>query len=151
MDLHVNDWIVFNVVNDRMRWNGSRYFAVAGMMAEGEPTFWSDADSGRWVFCETPGAVSQFIASADDSSSNHVARIDAHKWRDGDKIMQKFSGVWKGDAIWGTGKSRNIWVKYKVADLQLPEPKVADSKVPDFKGQTPTTTSAPTKKLFDVP
>src|SRR4051812_2982701 len=34
--VRAGDWLVFHVVHDRLRWNGSKYFAVAGCFGENE-------------------------------------------------------------------------------------------------------------------
>src|SRR5947207_11914800 len=33
-EVRKGDWLVFNVVNDRLRWGGAYYFAVAGCFAK---------------------------------------------------------------------------------------------------------------------
>jgi hypothetical protein len=119
--MHDGDWIVFNVANNRMRWNGSHYFAAAGMMDEGSPSFWSESSSGRWVACEDPSEVRDFIARATTGLENKAVAITDQKWGGGDERMEKFTGGWKGEGIWSSGNARNIWVKYLVAAPRPPK------------------------------
>src|SRR3954454_12939595 len=47
LDVRRGDWLVFNVVNNRLRWGGSSYFAVSGRGDAGVG-FTTELDSGRW-------------------------------------------------------------------------------------------------------
>lgn len=114
VELHPSDWIVFNVVNDRLRWNGSKYFAAAGMMEEGKPAFWTEATSGNWSFCEAPANADQFISQREHLAGQHVELIRTQKWGLGDGIIQNLTKNWRGQAIWSTGPARSIWIKYVV-------------------------------------
>src|SRR5438045_3717891 len=39
VQVHAGDWLVFHVVNDRLRWGGCEYFAVAGILSANEYGF----------------------------------------------------------------------------------------------------------------
>ncbi len=106
VNVRPGDWLVFNVVNNRMRWGGSSYFAVKGL---GSPGFTTELDSGRWSCCDDLGQVGQFIAER-DRFADHRALPIATPWGDGDSLMEKHGDGWKGRAIWGG--SRNTWIKF---------------------------------------
>src|SRR5881409_3767995 len=57
------DWLVFNVVNNRMRWGVAYYFATAGMKPD-ETTigFTTELASGRWSCCDNPSNVGRFVS-----------------------------------------------------------------------------------------
>ena len=108
VEVREGDWIVFNVVNNRLRWGGCSYFAAAGMKANLGVGFVSEADSGRWVACDDPGQVAAFIAYPEGVAK--PARRIAAKWDQGDARMNGITDGWKGSAVWGD--SRNTWIKY---------------------------------------
>ncbi|MFO0891585.1 MAG: hypothetical protein U0790_20880 [Isosphaeraceae bacterium] len=62
IDLQVRrgDWLVFNVVNNRLRWGGCSYFGVVGRGDSGI-SFTIDVESGRWSCCDDPGKVNQLV------------------------------------------------------------------------------------------
>ena len=102
------DWVVFNVVNDRMRW-GTCYFGVAGMTDDGKPVFVSRLNDPRWTCCDDPGKVAEFIAHK-DSQGDPIQHITS-AWADGPGLMQNYAFKdWNGDPIWG--KSHNTWIKF---------------------------------------
>jgi len=108
--VHGGDWLVFNVVNNRLRWNGACYFAVAGLKADRTVGFTSELGSGRWSCCDDPAEVAKFIADPNYLATNH-AHAPAVTWRQGDRIMRNVAGRnWQGCAIWGT--NRNTWIKF---------------------------------------
>src|SRR4051794_124557 len=47
IDVRQGDWLVFNVVNNRFRWEGASYFGVAGKGEDGV-AFVSDPADSRW-------------------------------------------------------------------------------------------------------
>lgn len=108
VDVRPGDWLVFNVVNNRLRWGGCSYFAVTGRGKSGVG-FTTDLDSGRWSCCDDPGQVGQFIAER-DRFADHRALPPANPWSDGDSIMTRHADGWKGRPIWGG--SRNTWIKF---------------------------------------
>ncbi len=102
------DWLVFNVVNNRMRWGGCSYFAAAGRGDSGV-AFTTELSSGRWSHCDDPGRVSRFINDRDFLTKDK-ARPIANPWADGDGLMSKVADGWGGAPVWG--KAPNTWIKY---------------------------------------
>ena len=112
VEVHKGDWLVFNVVNNRMRWGGAYYFAVAGCFARDEFGFVSRSDAGNWSVCDTPHDVDNFI-SKKTFFRHRPAQAVTQPWADGDALMQQHAGPgWKGTPVWGS--SRNTWVKVVV-------------------------------------
>ena len=108
VDLRPGDWLVFNVVNNRMRWGGTSYFAASGRNASGA-TFTTEPDSGRWSCCDDLGQVGQFIAER-DRFADHRAPAPSKPWGDGDSLMNQHADGWRGRPIWGG--SPNTWIKF---------------------------------------
>ena len=108
IEVREGDWVVFNVVNNRLRWGGCSYFAAAGMKANLRVGFVSETDSGRWVACDDPGQVATFIAYP-EGLAKPARRIET-KWDQGDSRMNGITDGWQGSAVWGD--SRNTWIKY---------------------------------------
>jgi hypothetical protein len=108
IEVREGDWVVFNVVNNRLRWGGRSYFAAAGMKANLGVGFVSETQSGSWVTCDEPGQVAEFIAYP--VGLVRPARQIKEKWGQGDARMNGITDGWKGEAIWGD--SRNTWIKY---------------------------------------
>jgi hypothetical protein len=106
------DWLVFNVVNDRLRWNAAYYFAAAGMKQDQTIGFASELGSGNWTFCDDPGNVSRFIAEPEFLTENKVLIVQ-RRWDRGDELMKQFVKGWQGQPVWG--RSRNTWIKFKAA------------------------------------
>jgi hypothetical protein len=104
------DWIVFNVVNNRLRWNGALYFGAAGVRDDGAIGFNSE-ESPLWSVCEDPGLVPRFIAEPGFMATNVVRRIET-PWSGGDKMIRSQVADWSGYAIWGDPTNRNIWIKF---------------------------------------
>ena len=104
------DWLVFNVVNNRLRWGGAYYFAVAGMNQD-ETTigFTTDLSSGRWSCCDNPSNVARFISDRDFLASN-AAQPVRRPWHEGDKFMRERAKGWSGTPVWGA--TRNTWIKF---------------------------------------
>jgi hypothetical protein len=109
VEVRSGDWLVFNVVNNRLRWGGARYFAVAGMAAEREAAFVSDVD-GRWSYCDDTTKVDRFLKEAAFLADNKAEAIAA-PWDQGDVRMDGLTGGWRGKGIWG--QSRNTWIKFR--------------------------------------
>jgi len=106
------DWLVFNVVNNRLRWGGARYFAVAGCFATNEFGFVSDSDSKQWSACDDAGAAPRFIARRAYRSQSGIQAIN-NPWPDGDGLMRQYAGAsWNGTPVWG--HARSTWVKLRV-------------------------------------
>ncbi|HVJ82104.1 MAG TPA: hypothetical protein VNC50_13630 [Planctomycetia bacterium] len=112
LDVAAGDWLVFNVVNNRLRWGGAHYFGLAGLVAEKEATFVSECESGRWSACEDPGQAPKFISVPGHLAMQPVQKI-ATPWDQGDERMRSVVGNWTGAPIWGA--ARNTWLKLRVA------------------------------------
>jgi len=106
------DWLVFHVVNNRLRWGGAYYFGVAGVIAPGEYGFVSELDSGVWSVCDSPASAGQFIAQKDFMSNNRAAPVQ-RPWHEGTGLMKRYAGAaWDGVPIWG--RERSTWIKILV-------------------------------------
>lgn len=123
------DWLVFHVVQNRLRWNGSKYFAVAGCIAPNRFAFVSDPGSVAWSACDDPAQADAFIHQR-DAGRNGRARVIDHLWGDGDGIMRQQAGAaFDGKPLWGGAAS--TWIKFNVppaprvraADLPVPRPR----------------------------
>jgi hypothetical protein len=110
IEVRQGDWLVFNVVNNRLRWGGSSYFAVAGRGDAGI-AFTTETTSGRWTCCDDPSKVSRYIMDREFSTDDRAERI-ANPWSAGDGLMNHVADGWGGTPIWG--KTRNTWIKYVV-------------------------------------
>jgi hypothetical protein len=108
VEVREGDWLVFNVVNNRLRWGGCSYFAVAGR-GEAGVSFTTDRSSGRWSCCDDLGQVNRFIRER-DSLTEDKARPIANPWSGGDEWMNRLADGWTGTPIWG--KTRNTWIKF---------------------------------------
>jgi hypothetical protein len=102
------DWVVFNVVNNRMRWGGCSYFAVTGR-GEAGVAFTTERDSGRWSCCDDTEKVAEFVGDR-EYLAHHPAQAIANPWGDGDRLMGQIADGWTGRPIWG--KTRNTWIKF---------------------------------------
>jgi hypothetical protein len=108
IEVREGDWIVFNVVNNRLRWDGASYFAVTARGPSGI-AFTTDLASGKWSCCDEPNQVSAFIADPRFLASNRAQAI-AKPWNEGDALMNRVADGWKGQPLWGM--TRNTWIKY---------------------------------------
>jgi hypothetical protein len=105
------DWIVFHVVNDRMRWGGAYYFAAAGMINDHEAGFVSSLSSGDWSACGDPSDTNRFIEDEGFTNGQPVEKI-SRLWTGGVSLMKKTIGEsWNGDPIWGRTQDRDVWLK----------------------------------------
>jgi Protein kinase domain len=111
------DWLVFNVVNNRLRWNGAYYFGVAGIREDNTIGFVSELESGRWSVCDNPGDAPKFIAQRDYLAANGAQAV-GKPWAHGDNMLKEFIRssppdglVTPPQAIWGT--NRNTWIKFR--------------------------------------
>ena len=112
MEVHHGDWLVFNVVNNLLRWGGASYFAVAGCLAKDEFGFVSQTNTGDWCACDNLRDVDQFI-SEKRFMLHKAAEEITQPWSEGDSLMRAYAGdSWKGTSVWG--KTRNTWIKYVV-------------------------------------
>ena len=109
VEVKPGDWIVFNVVNNRLRWGGAYYFGVAGMTDKGEAAFVSRINDPRWTCCDDPEKVAAFIANR-DQDGEPMRPVDK-AWQDGPRMMHDHAyRGWNGEAVWGN--SRNTWIKF---------------------------------------
>lgn len=107
--IHKGDWLVFHVVNNRLRWGGAYYFAVAGCFAKDEFGFTSTLDDGNWSACDTPRDADRFISDR-RFFRHHAARAISQPWGDGINYMRTYAGnSWNGTPLWGA--SRSTWIK----------------------------------------
>ena len=112
VEVHRGDWLVFNVVNNRLRWGGTRYFGLAGCFALNEFGFVSDRASCQWSACDNPRDAGRFIARKSFMDRAPVQIVD-NPWTDGDALMRQHAGAnWSGSPVWG--KSRSTWIKVVV-------------------------------------
>ncbi|MDB6139133.1 MAG: hypothetical protein JWO94_2205 [Verrucomicrobiaceae bacterium] len=112
VEVHAGDWLVFNVVNNQMRWNGAYYFAAAGCLDKDHFGFVSTLDGGEWSACDTFGDVDKFITEKTYFQHRPAQSVN-QVWKDGDGLMKKYSGEsWAGSPVWGN--ARNTWVKVAV-------------------------------------
>jgi hypothetical protein len=108
-DVRKGDWLVFNVVNNRLRWGGCSYFAVAGSLAPNELGFVSELESGNWSVCDDPGQTHHFIQERAFMRHNRAVAIE-RPWGEGTMFMQQLAGTtWDGTPLWG--RKRNTWIK----------------------------------------
>jgi hypothetical protein len=109
VQVHRGDWLVFHVVNDRLRWGGCCYFAAAGVLPTNEFGFVSETESGNWSACDVPAKVGKFIKEKQYLSREKAQRI-ARIWQDGTPQMKQFAGnSWAGEPLWGL--TRDTWLK----------------------------------------
>lgn len=109
VQLRKGDWLVFNVVNNRLRWNGARYFAVAGIKEGAGTAFTTDSNTGSWSRCDNPSQVSAFVADPQFLARQLVYGIDV-PWDHGNALMNQYADGWKGTPVWG--ENRNTWIKF---------------------------------------
>jgi hypothetical protein len=107
--VYKGDWFVFNVANDRLRWNGSYYFAAAGMTFPNAIAFQSKVGDRHWSYCDEVDRVSRFIADPRDHG-NPVQSISTPWDQGNDRIKGVTSPAWSGDPVWG--RSRLTWIKF---------------------------------------
>jgi hypothetical protein len=112
IEVQQGDWLVFHVVNNRLRWDGAYYFGVAGVIAPGEFGFVSELSSGRWSVCDSPASSGQFIAQKDFLSDNRAVAVE-RPWHEGTGLMNRYAGeAWGGVPLWG--RERSTWIKVRL-------------------------------------
>ncbi len=106
------DWLVFNVVNNRLRWNGCSYFGVAGCYAKDEFGFVSTRDGAQWSACDNAKDSEKFITKKEWGRNRPVSKPEKD-WDFGLTGMKSCAGDhWNGQSVWGS--SRNTWIKIVV-------------------------------------
>ena len=111
VEVREGDWLVFNVANNRLRWDGASYFGAAGVN-DGDPQvvgFTTDPADGRWSYCDDPARVPAFIARP-RYLADQAAQSPANPWGGGDGEMKSRVPGWNGHPIWG--KERTTWLKF---------------------------------------
>ena len=112
IEVRKGDWIVFHVVNNRLRWDGAYYFAVAGLIAQGECGFVSDLSSGNWSSCDNAALAEKFIAQKGYLANHRAVPVD-RPWHEGTGLMKRYAGEsWNGEPVWG--RERSTWIKVVV-------------------------------------
>lgn len=127
MDVEVRhgDWLVFHVANNRLRWGGVKYFAVAGCHGKNEFGFVSDPASNAWSVCDDPERAREFIRMRDAGTEIRAGAI-AKPWKEGDAHMRRHAGEdFPGKPLWGGGSS--TWIKF-VAPARSGRQAVAGSR-----------------------
>jgi hypothetical protein len=110
--VHRNDWLVFNVVNDRFRWGGAYGFAAAGLKGGKTPVFETTADKGSWSACDAPDQALRFIHDPTYLSDKSVV-IPGKPWS-GCTDQMKARCDWDGETVWSDSESKDVWIKYIV-------------------------------------
>jgi len=110
LTVRAGDWLVFNVVDDRLRWHGAFYFGAGGTRYGTVIGFVSELRSGQWSCCDDPSQVTRFISDR-DYLTNNFAHAIAHPFDRGAKEMQNMIHGWPGEGLWGT--TANTWIKYR--------------------------------------
>jgi hypothetical protein len=109
IEVRTGDWLVFHLVNNRLRWGGAYYFGAAGVLAPGECGFVSELTSGAWSSCDNPALAGRFIAEKRFMSDNRPVPVE-RPWSEGTEIMKRSVGdSWDGEPIWG--RERSCWLK----------------------------------------
>ncbi len=112
VEVKPGDWLVFHVVQNRMRWNGTKYFAAAGCTGPDRFTFVSDPASDAWSACDDPARAGEFIRNRDAGKETRTRRID-NPWSEGDAFIKEHAGAsFSGAALWG--RAASTWIKYRV-------------------------------------
>ncbi|MEY4483990.1 MAG: hypothetical protein RL693_1442 [Verrucomicrobiota bacterium] len=110
VEVKAGDWLVFHVVNNRQRWDGAKYFAVAGCLGENDFGFVSDPGSSDWSVCDDPSRARDFIRQREDGTECRAGAI-AKPWSDGDATIRKQAGAgFPGKPLWGG--SNSTWIKF---------------------------------------
>lgn len=112
--LRPGDWIVFHVVSNRIRHEGSKYFAAAGIGRHGGFSFVSDPNSPQWSVCDNVSRARQFIREREAGTEARAVPI-ARVWEEGMKFSKEHIGEdFDGTPIWGASPS--TWIKYVVSE-----------------------------------
>ena len=114
MDIHPGDWIVFEVANDRFRWDGNCAFAAAGLKDNGQTAFASDTDSGHWSACDSTDKASHFISDAAYGADSGVV-VPRRPWTRAADEVRKLCPDWQGKIIWCDSDARHIWIKFALS------------------------------------
>lgn len=133
LEVRKGDWLVFHVAHNRLRHQGSKFFAVAGVLDDNEFGFVSNLKSQRWSVCDDPAGAAEFIANADSGLERPAAPIE-RVWEEGMGFMRRYAGEgFEGDALWGEAPS--TWIKFNAAGQF--QPPVAAKAKPAASSRTP--------------
>jgi hypothetical protein len=113
LTLRPGDWVVFNVVNNRLRWKGAYYFAAAAVDVDGLSVFASQIGDGNWSACDDLAQAARFIADRDHLRDRKPQPI-RNEWDRGDREMHRLCPDFTGEGIWGDPDSRSTWIKLVV-------------------------------------
>jgi len=117
--VRTGDWLVFHVVQNRLRWEGSKYFAVAGCFAKDEFGFVSDPASENWSVCDDPAKAPGFIRNRNAGRKVRALAIEV-PWGEGDQYMKECAGQdFGGRALWGRAPS--TWIKFVAGEAGMVE------------------------------
>lgn len=130
LEVRPGDSLVFEVAHNRLRWGGSRYFAVAGLLPNGEYGFVSDPASPDWSVCDDAGQSQTFIRRRESGTQKRPSAI-TNPWDQGDGYMRKHAGAgYLGKPVWGG--SAVTWIKYLA-----PKEEAADNTPPETRSDKP--------------
>ncbi len=113
VEVRPGDWLVFHVVNNRLRWGGVRYFAACGLNGASDGPrvgFTTELTTGRWTCCDDPLQVPRFIADPAFLARNGAQAID-HPWSEGDGLMNRYADGWPGTPLWG--RAASTWIRFE--------------------------------------
>jgi hypothetical protein len=120
LNLRPGDWVVFNVVNNRLRWDGAYYFAAAALNPDTAVVFASDTRTGDWSVCDDVAEVPRFIADRDHGRDRKAQPV-RKPWDKGKGEMLKACPDFTGEPIWGDPRSKSTWIKF-VVPAEAPKP-----------------------------
>jgi hypothetical protein len=110
VEIRRGDWIVFNVVSNRMRWDGASLFIAAARLNEGgEAVFATHVDHKQWSVCDDPAEVKKFIADP-AHLADRPAKPPTNPWGEGIGRLNDIVPNSQAEPIWG--ESRNTWIKF---------------------------------------
>jgi hypothetical protein len=113
LNLRPGDWVVFNVVNNRLRWNGSYFFAAAALNPDTAVVFPSETQTGDWSACDDLEQAPRFIADR-DFGRDLKAQPVKKPWDQGKAQMLKACPDFTGEPLWGEPRSKSTWIKFVV-------------------------------------
>lgn len=113
LTLRPGDWVVFNVVNNRLRWGGAYYFAAAAVDVDGLAVFSSQTGDGNWSACDDVAQIARFVGER-DHLRDHKPQPVKKEWDQGDHHIHRLCPDFTGEAIWGDPESKSTWIKFVV-------------------------------------
>lgn len=113
-ELRPGDWVVFNVANNHLRWNGAYYFAAGFLTDQDKLVYASDLRSGNWSSCDDVKEVAAFISDK-EHYKDHKPQPITTPWDRGDQEIGRIQN-WNGQGIWGDPTSASTWIKFIVPE-----------------------------------